>query len=209
MPGFRTWRPKAAPGRRCCYRRCARWCAACPDRRPPWCGDRRIGVPAGAPARPSCRHAACRCAGAVPELVSRDSDPAADAADLLHLARWARRYCPLMAPEQADSSRHRICRQGGRRRACRQRAVARRCRRGASSGRDPAASCRHGTASAAGRADGAACRRADMRRCLGAGPLRTGGTASRRDMSGPGNRRRRNTPACRSSCQPAAGGAAA
>ena len=38
-----------------------------------------------------------------PELVSRDSDPAADAADLLHLARWARRYCPLTAPEQADS----------------------------------------------------------------------------------------------------------
>ena len=39
-----------------------------------------------------------------PELVSRDSDPAADAADLLHLARWARRYCPLTAPEQADSA---------------------------------------------------------------------------------------------------------
>ena len=38
-----------------------------------------------------------------PELVSRDSDPAADAADLLHLARWARRYCPLTAPAPAES----------------------------------------------------------------------------------------------------------
>ena len=51
-------------------------------------------------------HAGMRLADAralCPELVSRDSDPAADAADLLHLARWARRYCPLTAPEQADS----------------------------------------------------------------------------------------------------------
>ena len=50
-------------------------------------------------------HAGMRLADAralCPELVSRDSDPAADAADLLHLARWARRYCPLTAPEQAD-----------------------------------------------------------------------------------------------------------
>ena len=33
-----------------------------------------------------------------PHLVSRDSDHDADAQALLHLARWARRYCPLTAP---------------------------------------------------------------------------------------------------------------
>ena len=38
-----------------------------------------------------------------PDLVSRDSDMAADAADLLHLARWARRYCPLTAPAPATT----------------------------------------------------------------------------------------------------------
>ena len=39
-----------------------------------------------------------------PDLVSRDSDMAADAADLLHLARWARRYCPLTAPAPATTN---------------------------------------------------------------------------------------------------------
>lgn len=39
-----------------------------------------------------------------PALVSRDSDDAADAADLLHLARWARRYCPLTAPAVAEAT---------------------------------------------------------------------------------------------------------
>ena len=39
-----------------------------------------------------------------PDLVSRDSDAAADAADLVHLARWARRYCPLTAPAPAETS---------------------------------------------------------------------------------------------------------
>ena len=51
-------------------------------------------------------HAGMRLADARalrPELVSRDSDPAADADDLLHLARWARRYCPLTAPAPAES----------------------------------------------------------------------------------------------------------
>jgi protein ImuB len=35
-----------------------------------------------------------------PDLVSRDSAPAADARDLHHLALWARRYSPLTAPDQ-------------------------------------------------------------------------------------------------------------
>ncbi|MEC8765873.1 MAG: hypothetical protein VXX67_06020, partial [Pseudomonadota bacterium] len=39
-----------------------------------------------------------------PALVSRDSDDSADAADLLHLARWARRYCPLTAPAVAEAT---------------------------------------------------------------------------------------------------------
>ena len=39
-----------------------------------------------------------------PDLVSRDSDTAADMADLLHLARWARRYCPLTAPAPAETN---------------------------------------------------------------------------------------------------------
>ena len=34
-----------------------------------------------------------------PDLVSRDFDPAKDADDLRHLALWARRYCPLTAPD--------------------------------------------------------------------------------------------------------------
>jgi len=39
-----------------------------------------------------------------PSLVSQDSDQDADAADLLHLARWARRYCPLTAPAMAEAT---------------------------------------------------------------------------------------------------------
>ena len=39
-----------------------------------------------------------------PNLVSQDSDQDADAADLLHLARWARRYCPLTAPATAETT---------------------------------------------------------------------------------------------------------
>ncbi|MGC6453327.1 MAG: Y-family DNA polymerase [Candidatus Puniceispirillaceae bacterium] len=39
-----------------------------------------------------------------PALVSQDSDADADAADLLHLARWARRYCPLTAPAMAETT---------------------------------------------------------------------------------------------------------
>jgi len=39
-----------------------------------------------------------------PMLVSQDSDHDADAADLLHLARWARRYCPLTAPAMAEAT---------------------------------------------------------------------------------------------------------
>jgi len=39
-----------------------------------------------------------------PALVSCKSDADADAADLLHLARWARRYCPLTAPAMAESN---------------------------------------------------------------------------------------------------------
>ncbi|NCF49021.1 MAG: hypothetical protein GWP36_05840 [Bacteroidetes bacterium] len=39
-----------------------------------------------------------------PDLISRDSDHQADRDDLLHLARWARRYCPLTAPAPADSN---------------------------------------------------------------------------------------------------------
>jgi len=51
-------------------------------------------------------HAGMRLADAralYPALVSRDSDAAADADDLLHLARWARRYCPLTAPAPAEA----------------------------------------------------------------------------------------------------------
>ena len=39
-----------------------------------------------------------------PALVSQNSDQDADAADLLHLARWARRYCPLTAPAMAETT---------------------------------------------------------------------------------------------------------
>ena len=39
-----------------------------------------------------------------PNLVSQDSDQDADVADLLHLARWARRYCPLTAPATAETT---------------------------------------------------------------------------------------------------------
>jgi len=39
-----------------------------------------------------------------PALVSQDSDQDADAADLLHLARWARRYCPLTALAMAETT---------------------------------------------------------------------------------------------------------
>ena len=38
-----------------------------------------------------------------PHLVSRPGNADADADDLLHLARWARRYCPLTAPAPAES----------------------------------------------------------------------------------------------------------
>ena len=57
-------------------------------------------------ARRSGLHAGMRLADARalhPHLVSRDSDAGADADDLLHLARWARRYCPLTAPAPAES----------------------------------------------------------------------------------------------------------
>ena len=37
------------------------------------------------------------------DLVSRAGDSAADEADLLHLANWARRYCPLTAPEHGET----------------------------------------------------------------------------------------------------------
>ena len=37
-----------------------------------------------------------------PELTSFDSNPAADAADLHQLALWARRYCPLTAPDDGN-----------------------------------------------------------------------------------------------------------
>ena len=51
-------------------------------------------------------HAGMRLADAralCPHLVSHGSDAAADADDLLHLARWTRRYCPLTAPAPAVS----------------------------------------------------------------------------------------------------------
>ena len=38
-----------------------------------------------------------------PHLISHAGDAVADADDLLHLARWARRYCPLTAPAPAES----------------------------------------------------------------------------------------------------------
>ena len=107
MPGFHTWPPNG----------CAVPPALCPDLPPP---DILATVPlvlTGA-----CHgaeiwwircavwrwrrglHAGMRLADARalrPALVSQDSDQDADAADLLHLARWARRYCPLTAEQAA------------------------------------------------------------------------------------------------------------
>ena len=39
-----------------------------------------------------------------PDLISHDANPAADAQDLHHLALWARRYCPLTAPDHGTAT---------------------------------------------------------------------------------------------------------
>jgi len=39
-----------------------------------------------------------------PDLVSHDWDPVADSHDLRHLALWARRYCPLTAPDHGEAA---------------------------------------------------------------------------------------------------------
>jgi len=41
-----------------------------------------------------------------PDLISHDANPTADAQDLHHLALWARRYCPLTAPDHGTDTGH-------------------------------------------------------------------------------------------------------
>ena len=177
MPGFRICGRTGAPrgGRRIWYRRLAAGRAASPDKRLSWCrsGDSVCRLAARQGLHPGMRLADARALR--PALVPRDSDDA-DAADLLHLARWARRYCPLTAPAVAEATG------AGAAIARRQRAVAG-CGRGGAE-RDPLVACRYGAKPAGRRADGAAGGGADLRGGMGAGPLCSGGTALRLHAAG-------------------------